>query len=252
MKKYAYLVLGLIITVVVVVVGIILLSKILNSKEKSNTNDSPIEDDTMLIKSLPIDIQSYNPDTRMAGDFLFTNEEFGFNSVFLDYGFYIPASSAGPGRYNPQPTFFAPIGTKVHSIVDGEVTHVSKLYSNDYSIAVESEDNSSPYVFELEHVINPTVKVGDRVKAGEVVAEVSDYMTNDPPGLGLVEIGILIGGQTPKHTCPFLYLHPDYKDEIIGKLTRFYKDWNAFTGKDIYNLSDYNTVGCLTIEEIEG
>ncbi|KKR05811.1 MAG: hypothetical protein UT34_C0002G0318 [candidate division WS6 bacterium GW2011_GWF2_39_15] len=258
MKKYRFVILGL---VIIVVLGVIFLPKILNSHEKETPNNSLLEKVTdlitkapepTLIKSLPIDIQPYNPKTGMAGDFLFTKKSLFFDTIYQDYGFYIPGNSENPAKNNPQPTFFAPLGTKVHSIIDGVVTNISTLYSDDYSIAMTGDNTSSPYIFELEHVINPTVKVGDKVKAGDIVAEVSDYMSFGPSGQGLVEIGLLLGGKTPKHVCPYLHLHPENKDEITNKLTRFYKDWNEYMGKEIYDLSGYTTVGCLTTEDIEG
>ena len=48
-----------------------------------------------------------------------------------------------------------------------------KLYSNDYSVMVQGE--GSELIFETEHVINVKVKKGDKVKTGDVIAEVSDY-----------------------------------------------------------------------------
>ena len=55
-----------------------------------------------------------------------------------------------------------------------------------------AKSKNSNVIYELEHIINPTVKVGDKVKAGDIVAQVSDYDSRNTPGYGLVEIGILI------------------------------------------------------------
>ena len=59
-------------------------------------------------------------------------------------------------------------------MVDGIVVGVPKLYSDDYSIQV-ANSMSSRWRYETEHVINPLVKEGDTVKAGQVIAEVSPH-----------------------------------------------------------------------------
>ncbi len=217
----------------------------------SNIVENIQSGDTLLIKNLPIDISAYDEDTKMAGDMKFSNMKLEFDVMYYDYGFVIPSTELGGEKSNPQPTFIAPLGTEVKSIVDGVVIDIPTLYSNDYSIMVAKSENSN-MVYELEHVINPKVKVGDTVKAGDIVAEVSDYDSRNTPGYGLVEIGILIGGNPPHHVCPYLYLDPQNEDEIFSTLKQLYEDWNAFKGEEIYKLSDYNTIGCLSEDKIDG
>lgn len=214
--------------------------------ETSTTKDVPL-----LIKSLPITLAKYDTSTGMAGDMKFTKSTLQFDRLYMDYGFSIPANSVGPAKKNPQPTFIAPLGTKVRSIVDGVVVDIPELYSKDFSIMVASNNNSQTR-YETEHVINPIVKVGDQVTAGQVVAEVSDYDKN-VPGYGLVEMGILIGGSPPKHVCPFAYLDPTVKDKITSNLKQLYSDWNSYKGKTLYQLGDYKTtIGCLFDDSIDG
>ena len=105
------------------------------------------------------------------------------------------------------------MGTKVRSLVDGVVTNVPLLYSNDYSIMVAT-NSKSQWQYETEHVTNPLVKVGDTVTAGQVIAEVSPHSKDGNSGFGMVEIGILKGGNPPQHICPFAYLDPSVKDDI--------------------------------------
>jgi biotin carboxyl carrier protein len=221
-----------------------LFSNIVNELKKD-------DGETLYIKNLPIDIQKYDKTTQRAGDMKFSNMKLQFDVMYYDYGFVVPENEMGPKKQNPQPTFIAPLGTKVKSIVDGVVVNIPKLYSNDYSIMI-AKNKESNMVYELEHVINTKVKVGDTVKAGDIVAEVSDYDSRNTPGYGLVEIGILVGGNPPHHVCPFNYLDSENKEEIYSTLKQFYSDWNDFKGKEIYNISDYKTVGCLTEDKIDG
>lgn len=224
------------------------------TSNKSSQSDSS-GSDTPTIKNLPIELGKYDPTTGMAGDLKFAKwkmEPGGLDAIFLEYGRKIVNSiSPGEGRLNPQPTFIAPLGTKVRSIVDGTVYDVPKLYSNDYSIMVQGKDQS--IIFETEHIINPQVKKGDIVKAGQVIAEVSDYDSHNLNGLGLVEMGVLLPGNPPQHACTFDYLDPAVKDDISKKLTQLMDDWESFVGdKNIFDQANQPIVGCATNAKVEG
>jgi biotin carboxyl carrier protein len=205
------------------------------------------------IKNLGINIDAYDPATNMAGDIKFTKANFagGLQMIFFEYGYEIAANSVGAAKKNPQPTFIVPLGTKVMSLVDGEVIDVPKLYSNDYSVHVQAP--GSDLVFETEHVINVQVKKGDKVKAGQVIAEVSDYDAKNYDGLGLYEIGILKAGNPPSHVCPFDYLDDSIKDDMLKKITALQKSWEEYRGdSSIYDESKVVVPGCLSREPVEG
>lgn len=227
-----------------------------NDTSSSNQQSQKISKNgpPLLIASMPIDLGKYNPATKRAGDLLFPENTLSTEDLpFFDYGYVIQPNSVNPNpRKNPQPTFIAPLGTKVRSIVDGVVVQIPTLYSGDYSIMV-AKDKNSDWMYEMEHVINPIVKVGDRVKAGQVVAEVSDYDAHNYDGQGLVEIGILQGGNPPKHHCLFQYLDASIEEQTFDDITQLYADWEAFRGNTaIYDESSLVVPGCLTDELIEG
>jgi biotin carboxyl carrier protein len=213
---------------------------------------NPTEPD-LKIKSLGIDLGYYDPATNKAGDVVFTKDnikEYG-NLIFLNYGELEKVNSAQKQEaLNPQPTFIVPVGTKVRSLVDGEVVRVEKLYSGDYTVMVASRAESD-WVYETEHVVNTVVKVGDKVKAGQVVAEASTYNTRHHPGFALYEIGILHGGNPPEHVCLFNYLDDSIKDDTFKKLKAFYKSWETYMGDDkLYDESKMVTPGCYTQDVI--
>lgn len=207
------------------------------------------------IKHIGVNLGYYDPKANKAGDFVFSKANFtsGIQSLFTEYGFVIPASVSGTGadKANPQPTFILPIGSKVYSLIDGEVTSIPKLYSNDYSVHVKGE--GSALIFETEHVENVVVKVGDKVKAGDVVAEVSGYSKQGYDGMGLVEIGVLRGGRPPYHVCPFDYLDDSIKSETFKKIEALKKSWESYRG-DTTVYDETNTVipGCINRKVIEG
>ena len=219
------------------------------SQKQTKNSDQP------KIKNLPIKVEKYDPATGMAGDIKFTKwasmKTGGLEAVFLEYGNKIKANSARESRLNPQPTFIAPLGTKVLSIVDGTVYDVPKLYSNDYSIMVQGNDQS--IIFETEHVINPLVKKDDKVKAGQVIAEVSDYDSRNLDGLGLVEMGVLLPGNPPQHACTFDYLDSSVKNDILDKITQLQNDWESYMGdQNVYDQASQPVPGCATQDKVEG
>ncbi|MDP3993073.1 MAG: M23 family metallopeptidase [bacterium] len=209
------------------------------------------------IKSLGINLADFDPATGMAGDLKFTKTKFtsGIQLLFSDYGYVIKAanSASGQDKSNPQPTFIAPLGTKVMSLVDGVVFDVPKLYSNDYSVQIY-DGKDSKWVYETEHVINVLVKKGDAVKAGQVIAEVSDYSAHGYDGMGLFEIGLLKGGNPPQHFCPFSYLDDSIKDATLKQLSSLMKSWEEYRGDaSLYpDESTYPVLGCLSLDPIAG
>ncbi|MCA9328688.1 peptidoglycan DD-metalloendopeptidase family protein [Candidatus Saccharibacteria bacterium] len=255
-RGFAFIEILLVIVVISAVVGVGLF--VVNKKDSADTksNNSKAvtskesESAEARIKHLGVNLDYYDEETNKAGDFEFTKQKIEFSRLFFEYGFTVPANSVGPEKKNPQPTFILPLGSKVYSLVDGEVFDVPKLYSNDYSVQVQGEN--SDLIFETEHVINVLVKKGDKVKAGDVIAEVSDYDAKNYAGLGLVEIGILKGGNPPSHVCPFDYLDASIKDETLKKISALQKSWEEYLGDDsIYN-EDVYMPGCVISDSIEG
>lgn len=215
--------------------------------QKTN-NDKP----TLLLKGIGVNLDYYDSALNRAGDFVFTKQNLHFKRLFMDYGFFIPSSSASPNKYNPQPTFVLPLGTPVRSMVDGIVANIPTLWSGDYSVQVTASGKLETWVYEVEHLINPTVKVGDRVTAGQIIGEVSAFDAGAPAGFGAVEIGILKGGNPPQHVCPFAYLDPSIKQEIEKKIIAFYKAWEVYIGDQTLYDEYTGTPGCLTLNPIDG
>ena len=205
------------------------------------------------IKNIGIDLGYYDAATNRAGDVVFTKvgiEQYG-NLIFTNYGEVAKVSSARPVEtLNPQPTFIIPVGTKIHSLIDGVVVRVEKLYSDDYTVQTASSADSN-WIYETEHVNKPTVKPGDKVTAGQVIGEASTHDSQYHHGFGLYEIGILHGGNPPEHVCIFNYLDDSIKADTFSKLRAFYKSWEVYIGNDaLYNESKMVVPGCYTLDTI--
>ena len=233
--------------------GSLLVSQFKNQKQVSFSEvSSSSEEPPLLLKNIGINLDYYNPKTNRAGDFLFTKQKLEFNRLFMGYGFFIPDYRGGLGKENPQPTFVVPLKTPVRSLVDGIVVSIPTLWSGDYSVQVTADGQMQKWIYETEHLINPTVKVGDRVTAGQIVGEGSDFNHGAPPGFGTVEIGILKGGNPPEHVCPFAYLDPSIKEEVFAKIKAFYKSWEEYQDDTaLYNEGE-EIPGCLKLDPIKG
>ncbi|OGG76681.1 hypothetical protein A3B35_00360 [Candidatus Kaiserbacteria bacterium RIFCSPLOWO2_01_FULL_54_24] len=186
-------------------------------------------------------------------DFKFTKERLQFGRLFMGFGFVIPgsSSSSGQAKSNPQPTYVVPLGTPVRSLVDGVVAAIPTLWSGDVSIQVTADGKMQKWVYETEHLVNPKVVVGDKVVAGQIIGEVGSFGNGDPPGYGAVEIGILKGGQTPEHVCPFAYLDDSIREATFAKMGNLFQSWEEYVGdQGLY--TDTEIPGCLTLQPVEG
>jgi len=173
-----------------------------------------------------------------------------------------------PDFVDPQMTFVVPQGTVVRAIVSGTVCSVTYLntgYSDDYSIGVGVAVGGKPAcqsdpgsgqgfgtvaTWEHEHVMEPQVKPGDTVKAGQPIAIASYYTTREwlyAAGYALYEIGILAPSPDgrPMHVCPALYLAPAKKESLLADLASAALAYEVATGQSHYAEKTLAT-GCIT------
>ncbi|KKT72199.1 MAG: hypothetical protein UW69_C0100G0010 [Microgenomates group bacterium GW2011_GWA2_44_7] len=213
-NKKTYIVI-LFIVLFLLISGLLLVSQFKNQKQVSFSEvSSSSEEPPLLLKNIGINLDYYNPKTNRAGDFLFTKQKLEFNRLFMGYGFFIPDYRGGLGKKNPQPTFVVPLKTPVRSLVDGIVVSIPTLWSGDYSVQVTADGQMQKWIYETEHLINPTVKVGDRVTAGQI--------------------------------------DPSIKEEVFAKIKAFYKSWEEYQGDTaLYNEGE-EIPGCLKLDPIKG
>ena len=224
-----------------------------NDSAAKQAASTPAQDSGELkIKSIGFNLGYYDPATKRAGDFLFADLGQYTDKIWTDFGIQDERSPNDPTKRNVQPTFILPLGTKVLSLVDGVVTNVEQLYSGDYTVMVAKDVRAEGLIYETEHVINPVVKKGDRVKAGQYIAEVSTHDSKYHPGLGILEIGVMKGGNPPSHYCPFSYLDDSIKEDTFAKIKALYSAWEEYTGKNLYSQESYPVPGCANLEPVKG
>ena len=224
--------------------------------------------DAAVMRSVGFDLQPFDPATGRAGALVITGTETPHQPnasgdaqsrlhndrarfLFLPFG----RGEAGDER-DPQWNVFLPLGTPVLSLVDGTVCEVPVLYSGDYSVRVApagASCGSNPPLFETEHVIDPVVKPGDEVAAGQQVATVSDYQSDwKELGFGIVEIGVAFPPPDqgpPLHVCPTTMLASDVKATIVAALQSVMDAWAAeFGDPSLYDGANVPEAGCYVAE----
>ena len=200
-----------------------------------------IKNEKPILKNLGVNIEPWNKKTNRAGDFLFENKNYVDNKIFTEFGHKI-VNDMGE-KFLPEIGFNVPVGTKVVSPIDGIITDL-KLYepSQDYIIFMGT-DETSPWIVGFEHVYNLRVKVGDKILAGQELAEVSPSYGKTE--FGNVEINVWTAGQSIIKYCPFNFLDESLKPVYEEKLNKLASDWEEFVGKDVYKQEDWFQPGCL-------
>ncbi len=215
-----------------------------------------------VVENWGFDLQPFDPTTGMAGAMKITgattppadpNNPMDNRYLFIDYG------DPGSGHTDLQMAFFLPLDTPVLAMVAGVVCDVPELYSGDFSVriapaGVDCIRAGASVLFETEHVLNPLVKVGDQVQAGDQVATVSDYRRDwKPLGLGVVEIGVFFsqqGDSTPWHACPARFLEPSRAVAMTAALASIHAAWEAERGDpDLYDEAAQSPLGCTTLDD---
>ena len=215
-------------------------------------------------------LATFDPATGMAGDLKITGTRppvvpsndpnaAGLNAdnryIMWSYGM---TESSGGGQ-DVQAAYFLPLGTPIISMVSGTVCDVPKLYSDDYSVRVapdgvacESEGRAE-VLFETEHVVDPVVRFGEHVTAGQRVATVGTYRRDwTAAGLGIVEIGVAYmkkGSDRPWHACPSLTLDPGIAPTFLADLTTANTSWEQELGDDGLYGTDAMP-GCRVITDV--
>jgi hypothetical protein len=196
------------------------------------------------IESLPLDAtKPLNVDLKGQGQGKgLTFVPFGFDSGSRGQG------AIGSGTKNPQPVFYAPIGTPVLAPITGVIIKVTKLYSSDYNIMMANSSNSKN-IWEVEHVIDVSVKEGDKIKAGQGIAKVGDFDERYTPGIGLVELGMMISSNgPPTHYCPFAKIKASVKSKMLSDLAAIV----AADTKRGFSAGPVVQPGCTNLSPIEG
>lgn len=200
----------------------------------------PARDTTQpILKNLAVEFGRYDPITGRAGTFLFQKDQ---DKVFLEFG----AKVMGPDGEKTLPTFeYRTIeGATVYAAADGYVTNLEyQSETDDYEILIAPVKQNSVWYVSHDHVKGVSLKVGDRVTAGQVLGTVGSWFG----GLGRTElmIGRSNSGRGATYYCPFKLFDPLLVGEYKQKVGNLTADWESFKGDtSIYNESKDVHPGC--------
>lgn len=233
----------------------------------------PLAGPRPVLENLGVNFGPWNPETNMAGDFLFTNDATppgeesnpDFNRVFFEF--------PGIGGW----TYYLPADTNILAVSDGVVEAVcyqKTPYAEDYSITVVphgtppegvvrnkvcdivrgSLREGTRWMISYDHVVDVRVRVGDVVEAGDVLGKpVKNYWNTS---LGFWEIeGPMRNRQFRDSSgkdrweqtwfCPVSFLEPSLRPKYEARVTQLMRDWETFKGDaDIYNEANQVAPGC--------
>ena len=235
----------------------------------TSTATEPTSQDNIpaIIENWGFNFADYSSATGKAGDMQIKGVQpptfTGPNAATDNYNYRLligPIGEVVAGATEPQNSFYLPLGTSVISMVTGTVCDMPKLYSNDYSVRVAPPgmacmQGGAYILFEHEHLLNPTVKVGDKVVAGQKLGIVSDYNPHwKAKGLGVIETGVFFskkGSTKPWHACLSKFLAPAKKVAMLATLSSAYAAWESERADStLYNEGAMPIVGCYTTAEM--
>ena len=216
----------------------------------------------VLIKALPAnnkppvlynlgikDFGPYDPATGRAGAFVITQSEGTDGPAFYPFGTVI---TGGDGHQKTLPEMeFTGLAahTPVYAAADGWAGTISPYRSApgviDYGFTI-SPTYFSKWSVEYEHIVNPKIKSGQWVKAGQQIGEVA------PQGYGQVlyraELTVMKERTFDGHSkwCPMQFLAPSVDQEYTNAIIQLQKTLLAQTGLDMYDSSKQPYPGCQT------
>lgn len=201
-----------------------------------------------VIYNLGVNFDAYNQTTSYAGDFLFDKEKSYFNKIFTEFGINHPHKTES---LVVQYIYHLPKGAPLIALADGTVSDVrfqtGARENNDYEIMINFLD-APEWNYGFDHIVNVRVHVGDKIKAGDVLAEAPGGPTSNPNIFSSVELTILEKGSSNieiKNHCPFVFLEKSVKPEFERKMRGLFTDWETFMNDpNIYNEDRWVYPGC--------
>lgn len=185
-----------------------------------------------VIKNLGITFAAYDSISGRAGAFDFLKLQ---SKPFIEFG---------ENGTEPTFTFRTAEDADVTAVADGyvyKVEHQSQY--SDYSILASTEKDILDWSIDYDHVINPTVAVGDKITAGQKLGIVG---THSDVGIGRIEIQVFGGDGSSASYCPFTYFDSSLIETYKTKLQKLMDDYEAYMfNTNIYNPNDYSSSGHL-------
>jgi len=187
------------------------------------------------IFDIGIGLAPWDPQTNFAGDVDFSGLQYS-EKIFIEFG-----GDMGDGTRNVHPMFVLPLGTEIHAVSDGIVSHLTSLGDDDYDLCVVRYAGD-PWCISYEHIKSPTVREGDTVKVGQVLGEAGRI--NEFTESGKFDLKIWKGGTDIINHCPYDLLDESVKSGIHARMNTLISEWEDYIGKDVYDEDLWIAPGC--------
>jgi Peptidase family M23 len=214
----------------------------------SDSSGPDVDTQTLpMIEYLGITIGEYDEATGLAGDITFQGGE-----TFLPFAKLLEGEN-GPKR-SPELAFFVAEGTAVRAPITGVISQIGVIYSGDNFIALRQD--GTDWMVSVEHVVNPLVRVGDVVQAGQIIATATPEET--PFGtIAFTELAVWLPADSDDELikmCPYLAFDADLKRSFSSAIFALAQSWEAYWGEDVFQEQDWTQPGCLRdqMTEAEG
>jgi murein DD-endopeptidase MepM/ murein hydrolase activator NlpD len=199
-----------------------------------------------VFENLSVQFAPWDRATNRAGAFLFTT---GKQRVFYEFG--LPYSSPQGTRINGTFVYDVVTGSGILAPMAGLVTRLEyQAESDDYEVEIRTSQ-ASDWSVSLDHLRQVTVRVGDRVQAGQVLGTASMGVSghNTMPELQINEEVIDDQSTFERRVRSKTFLHCPTKfvsSALAAQVLRLMADWEAFTGATIYGQARSPYPGCTT------
>lgn len=197
----------------------------------------PVDTQPPIIKHLGVNFGDYDPSTHKAGDFVFNDgvEAGSTGKKMVEFGgLFKWGACPGQCGISFHMIYRLPKYSPVYSPIDGIITGIEYDTNwEDYGLTIATTTNSE-YFINIDHMLNLTVSIGDRVEAGDLVGEVSDSV-----------LEIDLSNDNGNTYCMFDFFDPSTKSVWTQKVIKHMQDWEAYRGDNsIYDESSMVEPGC--------
>lgn len=143
--------------------------------------------------------------------------------------------------------YYPNAGSTVVSPVSGTIIELEYDENpGDYSMSIEAP-NASDWKIIIDHVLEPTIKIGDSVTAGQSLGVAGVWEKS----FGRTELQIFNNNDKLSY-CPAAFLSSEVSSLILDELTAFMRSWMDFIGnQSAYEIEKMNPAGCLA-EKVQG
>lgn len=220
------------------------------TQDRTNTNTVAAEETLELANLGGATFDTYDTSTKTAGDVRMTRDYLndGFTIAVYMFGQALEGKVGAP-MSNPN-IEFAGLNTQITivSAIDGIVGFVKEQAETSDTAVFLQPSEGSIWTVGYDHIVDVTVKQGDRVTVGQTIGKASPHRN----GVYRYELQINkdLNGVTTFH-CPVELLSTTVRESTRTQIEQFITDWNTLMGRDVYSpVTTACTKPVLTLSEV--